>query len=63
MSPEENLEALGLRRLPPTPLCDEDVKVEGAADVNGEPKPSGPRPPRLLRNRRNPPSSQAANPL
>ena len=44
MSPEENLVALGLRQLPPTPLCDEDVKVEDAAGVNGEPKPSGPRP-------------------
>ena len=32
MSPEENLEALGLHRLPPTPLCDEGVNVEDAAD-------------------------------
>jgi hypothetical protein len=36
MSPEENLEALGLCRLPPTPLCDDDVEVGGAADLNGE---------------------------
>jgi hypothetical protein len=44
MSPEENLAALGLRQLLPTPLCDEDVKVEDAADFNGKPKASGPRP-------------------
>jgi hypothetical protein len=44
MSLEENLKALGLRRLAPTPLSDEDVKVQDAADFNGEPKAGGLRP-------------------
>jgi Protein of unknown function (DUF3631) len=34
MSPEENLKALGLHRLPPTLLCDEGVNVDNATDVN-----------------------------
>jgi hypothetical protein len=41
MSPEENLKALGLHRLPPTPLFDEGVSPNHAADVNGEPECSG----------------------
>jgi Protein of unknown function (DUF3631) len=35
MSPEENLEALGMRQLQPTPLADESVNRASVPDVNG----------------------------
>jgi hypothetical protein len=37
MSPEDNLAALGVRQLPPTPLGDERVDNANVADVNDEP--------------------------
>jgi hypothetical protein len=39
MSPEDNLAALGVRQLPPTPLGEESVDRANAADVNDAPFP------------------------
>jgi putative DNA primase/helicase len=44
MSPEKNLEALGLRQLPPTALADESVNRAIVADVNGAHSADAPSP-------------------
>jgi Protein of unknown function (DUF3631) len=42
MSPEEEFKLLGVGRLPPTPISNEDANAGDATDVNGKPKPSDP---------------------
>jgi putative DNA primase/helicase len=63
MSPEENLDALGVRRLPPTPLSDEAVKPKSVADVSGESKPSATLPAELCSEPADPDDNKTSEPL